>query len=148
MQTINEQVNRKNDTANDTAVSVCNMMNDNTSRIIEKIESEMPSLFQGYSDLYARYLHSIRDMYGACNMAEKQCFEKMNVNQDVLKVFDWYLRSSAQIAESNINMSTGLVKSYLEFRLSFVDLWDKQMHSYMDMCTKTFTELIQKKDVA
>ena len=148
MQTTNEQVNRKNDVVADAAVSVCNMMNNITSRIIEKIESEMPPLFQGYSNLYARYLHSIKDMYGACNMAEKQYFEKMNINQDTLKVFDWYLRSSASIVESNINMFTGLAKSHLKFRLSFVDLWDKQMHSHMDMYTKTFSELIQKKDVS
>jgi len=39
-------------------------MNDNTLDILHKIESEIPQFFQGYSDLYARYLHSIQDLFG------------------------------------------------------------------------------------
>jgi len=148
MQSINEQVNKKNESSADSKISICGMMNSSISEIIEKIESEMPSLFQGYSDLYTRYLHSIKDMYGVCNLTEKQYFEKLNVNQNILRAFDDCFKSSTQILESNVDLSVGLVRSYIQFRLSFVDLWDKHMHVYMNIYAKTLSEFFQRKDTS
>lgn len=83
--------NNKNSTQSSVIVkdrtkkSVCGVMKDNTLDIIQKLESEMPSFFQEYSDLYTRYLHSIQDVFGTCSLAEKQYFDKLEVDQNIAK---------------------------------------------------------------
>ena len=42
-------------------ISVCDIMNTNTSKIIQKIETQVPTKFQQFSDLYTAYLHTIDD---------------------------------------------------------------------------------------
>ena len=37
-------------------LSICDIMKEDTSEVIKKMESKMPSLFQNYSDLYTKYL--------------------------------------------------------------------------------------------
>jgi len=124
--------------------SVCGVMKDNTTDVIQKLESEMPSLFQGYADLYARYLHSIQDVFGSCSLAEKQYFDKMGVDQNMLKAYDDYLKSITTVIESQIDLSTDFVKRYIQFRLSSIDSWDKYTHTWIDMYAKFLAEYIQR----
>ncbi len=116
--------------------SVCGVMKDNTINIIQKLESEMPSIFQGYADLYTRYLHSVQDVFGTCSLAEKQYFDKIDVDQNMLKEYDDYLKSVTTIAESQIDFSTDFVKRYIQFRLSSIDSWDKYAHTCIEMHAK------------
>ena len=44
-------------------LSICEIMKDDTSEVIRKIESQIPSLFQNYSNLYTKYLHMFDDMF-------------------------------------------------------------------------------------
>ena len=69
-------------------ISICEIMKTNTSDIIQKLEVEMPILFQNYSDLYSRYLHSIQDLFGVCHLAEEKYFDKMQIDQNFLKALD------------------------------------------------------------
>jgi len=124
--------------------SVCGVMKDNTIDVIQKLEYEMPSLFQGYADLYARYLHSIQDVFGSCSLAEKQYFDKMGVDQNMLKAYDDYLKSVTTVMESQIDLSTDFVKRYIQFRLSSIDSWDKYTHTCIDMYAKFLAEYIQR----
>jgi len=124
--------------------SVCGVMKDNTTDVIQKLESEMPFLFQGYADLYARYLHSIQDVFGSCSLAEKQYFDKMGVDQNMLKAYDDYLKSVTTVMESQIDLSTDFVKRYIQFRLSSIDSWDKYTHTCIDMYAKFLAEYIQR----
>jgi len=124
--------------------SVCGVMKDNTTDVIQKLESEMPFLFQGYADLYARYLHSIQDVFGSCSLAEKQYFDKMGVDQNMLKAYDDYLKSVTTVMESQIDLSTDFVKRYIQFRLSSIDSWDKYTHTCIDMYAKFLAEYVQR----
>ena len=126
-------------------ISICEIMKNNTSDIIQKLEVELPILFQNYSDLYSRYLHSIKDLFGVCHIAEKQYFDKMQVDQDVLKAFDDYLKFIAHITESQIGTSTEFLKSYVQFRLALVDSWDQYADIMMNTYAKMFSQFVQKK---
>jgi len=119
-------------------------MKDNTVNTIQKLESEIPSVFQGYSDLHSRYLHSIQDIFGTYSLAEKQYFDKMEVDQDVLKIYDDYLNYTAKIFESQIDLSTNIVRAYIQFRLSQFDSWDKYMHICVDMHARSLSEFLQR----
>jgi len=127
--------------------SVCGVMHDNTLDIIQNLESEIPSLFQGYSDLYRRYLHSIQDVFGTCSLAEKQYFDRIEVDQNNLNIYDNYLKSVAKIFESQIDLSTNFVRTYIQFRLTLIDSWDKYMHVCVEIYAKSFSEFFKRNQV-
>lgn len=66
---------------NEKKLSICDIMKEDTSDILKKLESQIPPLFQGYSDLYTAYLHMYDDIFGTCYIAEKNflsnAFNKM-----------------------------------------------------------------------
>ncbi len=74
-------------------ISVCDIMKTNTSKIIQKIESQAPAKFQQFSDLYTAYLHTLDDVYGTCYISEKEFFDKLNIDQGVLKSFQEYSKA-------------------------------------------------------
>ncbi|TFH02755.1 MAG: hypothetical protein E4G77_01735, partial [Nitrosopumilus sp.] len=55
-------------------ISVCDIMKTNTSKVIQKFESQIPSKFQQYSDLYTKFLHTLDDVYGTCYISDKEFF--------------------------------------------------------------------------
>lgn len=65
--------------------SVCNIFKNNTSKIINKLEMQIPSHFQIYSDMYKEYLHFIDDTFETCIMSEKEFFDKMNIDNNLIK---------------------------------------------------------------
>ena len=141
---ISEKIETIENDNKDQAISICEIMKNNTSDIIQKLEVEIPILFQNYSDLYSRYLHSIQDLFGVCHLAEKQYFDKIHVDQKVLKSFDEYWKFMTNTAESQINLSTNFLKSYVQFRLSFIDSWDEYAHAAMNTYAKMLSRFIQE----
>ena len=124
-------------------ISPCGIMSDNTSKIIQKIESEMPLFFQGYSDLYSKYLHSIKDTFGVCHLAEKQYFDKLDIDQGILKQFNSYCKSITNTNKSQIDLSRDFLKYYFEFQLSLVDSSDKYFHNLMNNYAKMLSQFIK-----
>jgi len=124
-------------------ISPCGVISDNTSEIIQKLESEMPLFFQDYSDLYSKYLHSIKDIFGVCHLAEKQYFDKLDVNQDVLKQFNDYFKSITNTSKSQIDLSRDFLKYYFYFQLSLVDSSDKYTHTLMNGYAKMLSKFIK-----
>jgi len=124
-------------------ISPCGIMSDNTSEIIQKLESEMPLFFQGYSDLYSKYLHSIKDIFGVCHLAEKQYFDKFNIDQGILKQFNSYCKSITNTSKSQIDLSRDFLKYYFEFQLSLVDSSDKYFHNLMNNYAKILSQFIK-----
>ncbi len=124
-------------------ISLCGIISDNTSEIIQKLESEMPLFFQGYSDLYSEYLHSIKDIFGVCHLAEKQYFDKLDVDQDVLKQFNDYFKSITNTCKSQIDLSRDFLKYYFEFQLDLVDSSDKYTHTLMNGYAKMLSQFIK-----
>lgn len=125
-------------------ISICEIMKNNTSEIIEKLEVEIPILFQNYSDLYTRYLHSIQDAFKVCHLAEKQYFDKIDVDQEILKTFNDNWKFLTNSAISQIGFSTDLLKSYVQFRTSIIDSWDQYAHTAINTYSKILSGIIQK----
>lgn len=67
-------------------LSVCDILKEDTSEVMQKIESKMPSVLQSYSDMYSKYLHTLDDVFGTCYIAEKEYFDKLNMDQEFLRM--------------------------------------------------------------
>lgn len=131
-------------TNDDEKISLCQIMKDGITSITQKLELESPLLFQSYSDLYTRYLHSVQDIFGVCHIAEKQYFDKFEVDQHILKAFNGYSQFLTNIAKSQIEISADFFKYYIQFRLSSIDSCDKYAHTILNMYAQMLSKFIQK----
>ncbi len=121
-------------------ISVCDVMKTRTSSVIRKMESQIPSYVQEYSDLYAEYLHTIDDLFGTCYLSEKEFFDKLNIDQKTLKTFDNLSGFWEKIATSQIETSTNFMKTNNQMRISAIKSYDKYVHTMMDSYAKMLSQ--------
>lgn len=114
------------------SASIYDSMKNNTSEIIQKMESKLPTYAHLYTDLYTKYLHTIDDLYGTCFLSEKKFSDKLGMDKTVIRAFDTYCKSVTSAILSQIDMSADFAKMYVQFRLVTIDSYDKVIHLMMD----------------
>jgi hypothetical protein len=128
------------ETSSQVDVSVCDIMKGNTSEIIKKMESQIPTYFQMHSDVYTEFLHTMDDLFGTCFIAEKEFFDKLNFDQYTLKLFDSYWKNITKMYSSQIDMSTNFLRAYSQMRISGIKLFDNYMHVMMESYAKMLSQ--------
>ncbi len=121
-------------------ISVCDVMKSNTSSVIRKMESQIPSYAQEYSDLYAEYLHTIDDLFGTCYLSEKEFFDKLSIDQKTLKAFDNFWSFWEKTATSQIETSANFMRTNNQMRISAIKSYDKYVHTMMDFYSKMLSQ--------
>ena len=127
------------------SMSICDVMKNNTSEIIQKLESQIPTYMQLYSDLYSKYLHMIDDLYSTCYVSEKEFFDKLGMDKTTLGAFDAYWKFVTDMTLSQIEQATNFAKMYVQFRLSALDSYDKAVHLMMDNYAKAWAQFNPNK---
>ena len=127
-------------------VSVCDIMKNNTSEVIKKLESKAPLLTQKYSDLYVTYLHTIDDIFGTCYISEKEFFDKLNLDQGILKQVEKFSSALTGIYMNQIELSSKYLEGYIQMRLSALKTYDNFMHKMMDSNAKTLSQFNKSID--
>jgi hypothetical protein len=115
-------------------------MKGNTSEIIQKFESQIPSLVQNYSNLYTAYLHMFDDLFGTCYINEKEFFDKLNVDQTLLKQLKDNSESIKNRYLENIDISTKFFDEQLKIRLSAIQSFENFSHVVMESYAKTLSQ--------
>jgi len=136
--TTEAETTKVNSSKND--ISVCDIMKGNTSEIIKKMESQIPSYFQMNSDVYTEFLHTMDDLFGTCFIAEKEFFDKLNIDQYTLNLFDSYWKNITKMYSSQIDVSTNFLRAYSQMRISGIKLFDNYMHSMMESYAKMLSQ--------
>jgi len=113
-------------------LSICEIMKDDTSEVIKKMESQIPSLFQNYSNLYTKYLHMFDDMFGTCYITEKKFFDKMDIDQGVLRQLKANSESIKNTCIQNIEISSNLFDQYVKMRVDAIKSYDNYVHVMMN----------------
>jgi len=124
--------------------SICDIMKGNTSAIIQKMESQIPVNFQIYSDMYKEYLHMIDDLFGTCYLSEKEFFDKINIDDRILKIMDSYGKTYTEIYSSQIENHSSFLKLYSKMRTSGIRSYDKFAHVMMDSYAKMISDFSKK----
>lgn len=140
MAKIIKTVKKESESQGKDTVSICDVMKNNTTEIIEKIETKFPIYAQLYTDLYTKYLHTISDLYSTCYLSEKEFFDKLGMNKPAIQAFDTYWKSVTNIVLSQIDMGTNFAKMYVQFRLGIIDSYDKVAHMMMDNCARAWSQ--------
>jgi len=135
------QEETKSSSSNTVEISVCDIMKNNTSKVIRKMESEVPALIQIYSDLYTKYLHLFDDVFGTCYIAEKQFFDKLGFDKKALQDLDNYWNAFSQIANTQIEVSTDVQRTYVQTHSAWIESFDLTLHDMMDYYAKTLAQI-------
>ncbi len=117
-------------------VSICDLFKENTSRLIQKMESQVPLYGQIYSDIYKENFEMLEDVFGTCYISEKEFFDKLNINPYTLKQWDMYCKNAVDFYSKQIDASTNLLKMYAQSRISGMNLYKNYMHLMMDSYQK------------
>lgn len=108
------------------------VMKNNTSEIIQKIKSQIPTYVQLYSDLYTKYLQVIDDIYTTRYVSEMAFFDKLGMDKSILGAFEMYWNSFTEMTLKQIEMATKFAKMYVQFRLATLDSYDKVTRLMID----------------
>jgi hypothetical protein len=126
-------------------ISICDLMKNNTSEILQKMEYQVPKYLQGYSDLFTKYLHSLNTLYGTCYISEKQFFDNIGIDHKVLEPIDEYWKFMKNLALVQIETRSKFVEDYIQFRIAAIESFDKSMASVLDYYSKALSEFSNKK---
>jgi len=107
---------------------------------VKKFESQTPLLIQKYSDLYIAFLHTIDDMFGTCYISEKEFFDKLNLDQGVLKEMQKFSNSLTEMSLNQIESSSKYLEAYIQMRISALKTVDNFTHIMMDYYAKTLSQ--------
>ncbi len=121
-------------------ISVCDIMKTNTSKIIQKFESQSPSKFQQSADLYTAYLHTMDDVYGTCYISEKEFFDKLNIDQGVLSSFQEFSKAFTETYLDQIDLYGKYRQELIQMQISSLSVYDNFMHIMMDSYAKTLSQ--------
>ena len=122
-------------------LSVCDIMKNDTSEVIKKLESTMPMMFQSYSDLYTRYLHMLDDVYGTCYIAEKEFFDKLNLDKKILLQIKANSESMKRFYIKNIEISSNLFDQNMQAKISTAKLFDTYAHLLMESYSRWLSQI-------
>ena len=121
-------------------VSVCDIMKGNTSEVIKKFEYQIPSLLQNYSNLYTAYLNLFDNLFGTCYIHEKAFFDKLNIDQALLK----QLKDNSDLIKNryleNIEINAKFLDEQIKMRISAIQSFENFAHIMMDSYAKTLSQ--------
>ena len=121
-------------------LSICDIMKEDTSAMIKKMESKMPSMFQSYSDMYTKYLHTLDDVFGTCYIAEKEFFDKLNIDQGVLRQIKQNSESMRKTYVENIDMAAKFFEEYVKMKMDAIESFDNYAHMMMESYAKMLSQ--------
>ena len=113
-------------------LSICDIMKEDTSEVIKKMESKMPSMFQSYSDMYTKYLHTLDDVFGICYIAEKEFFDKLNIDKGTLRQIKRNSESLRKNYVENIDVAAKFFDEYVKIRIDAIKSFDNYAHVMME----------------
>ena len=121
-------------------ISICELMKEDTSEIIRKLESMVPLHFENCSNLYTAYLHMYDDMFGTCYIAEKEFFDNLDMDQGILKQITEHSRISKENYLDGIEMGTKFLDEYVKIRISAIKTFDGYFHIMMESYSKMLSQ--------
>lgn len=126
-------------------ISVCDLMKNNASEILQKMEYQIPIYLQGYADLFTKYIHSFNAYFGTCRVSEKQFFDSVGIDHTIMEEFQEYWNFVKNLNIVQIETFSKFIQDYIEFRISTIESVDKFTDSVSDYYSKTLSELTKKQ---
>ncbi len=124
------------------SISVCDIFKNNISKVIKKLKIQIPSHFQIYSDTYKEYLHVIDDIFETYILSEKEFFDKMKIDKNLMKNIETYTNYFTGIRINQIENYDNYLKWYAQMRISGMKSYDQFVHIMMNSYSKIFANFM------
>jgi len=125
-------------------VSICDILKNSTTKVIKKLESQIPPNVQAYSDLYTHYLHLLDDYFGTCYLWQKQYFDKLGLDSEAVGAIDSYWNTVTDLYCTQIDMIASAQKSNITTRNNMIEICDQYIHQAIDYYGKVFSQALSK----
>ena len=135
-----ETEKNNNQVENTQTESVSQILKNNTHEITKKLESQLPLKMQQFSELYTAYLHSMNNTFDSCITCEKELFEQLGVNKEIVKAFGEYTKAYTDTMLQQMDQYAQFKKYSTDVQLSAVKSWDDLMASMMKYNLKIFDQ--------
>lgn len=125
-------------------ISICDILKNNTTKVIRKLESEIPLSIQEGSDMYTQYLHLLDDYFGTCYLWQKQYFDRLGFSKEALNAINDYWNVVTDLYCTQIEMITSAQKAGIGTQEDLMKLCDKYVHDALDYYGKIFSQALAK----
>jgi len=126
------------------SLSICDVFKEKTTAVIEKLESQVPVSLQMYSDLYTEYLHSVDKIFGTCYISQKEFFDKMGIDQGILREYNDFWSAVIDITNTQVDMFMNSQKSYVKTRIEAIKYFNQNAQLMMDNYAKLLSQFNKK----
>lgn len=144
MSTKEQNIPKKIINVENSDISICDLTKNNTSEILQRMEYQVPIFLQSYTDLFTKYLHSFNSAFGTCRLAERQFFDRFEIDHKIMNEFAEYWNFIKNLSLIQIDLSSKFLEDYVEFRISTVESFDKFMTSAFEYYSKALSEFNKK----
>jgi hypothetical protein len=128
----------------ESTTSVCDIMKDNTSELIQKIGSDFARRTELYTALYSKYLNTADNICGACYMSEKKFFSNIGPDKALTHAFGAYWKLVTDMATAHIDMATSFLQTYVQMRIDTIGSYDKIACLMIDSYTQVWNQFKTK----
>jgi len=141
----NKLVTQEPETKNN-SISVCDLLKNNTVKIIRKCETQTPIYVQLYSNYYDEYLHSLEEIFGTCYISEKNFFDNLGIDEQTLIATDKFWKDFTETTISNIDIYTNFRKTQFEGMVRCMKTFNDFVQMGMDQYAKMLSQFNSQKN--
>ena len=127
------------------SISVCDLLKNNTVKIIRKYETQTPIYVQLYSNYYDEYLHSLEEIFGTCYISEKNFFDNLKIDEKTLIATDQFWKDITETIISNIDIYTNFRKTQFDIMVTSMKTFNDFIQTGMDYYAAMLSYINQKK---
>ena len=80
------------------------------------------------------------DLFGTCYISEKEFFDKLNIDQAILKQIKTVSESIKDVYLKNIDMNAKYIDEYTKMRISAIQSFDSYAHMMMESYGKFLSQ--------
>lgn len=140
----NKLITQESESKN-SSISVCDLLKNNTVKIIRKYETQTPIYVQLYSNYYDEYLHSLEEIFGTCYISEKNFFDNLEIDEKTLIAADQFWKDITETIISNIDIYTNFRKTQFDIMVTSMKTFNNFIQIGMDYYAAMLSQINQKK---
>lgn len=134
--------------------SVCDIWKDSVTKTIRKVENQTPVYMQTYLQVHTEYLHCIDNLFGTCYLWQRQYFDKMGIDKNMINEYGKFCETMISEIGSlmDVSMNNQKLRSdmYIEVMKVSNDLlrqgidWHAKIMTYFNSWLDSQTKLFEK----
>lgn len=130
--------------AEDKTDSIYNVIQDDSTKIIKKLEMVGPTQYQLFSNIYTEQLHHLEKIFKVCIMAEKELIDKLGIDESIMSNGTTISNSITAIFLNQIENYNNYLKWYSRVRIESMKTYEEYSIIMVDAYSKALKNFSAK----